>query len=205
MTIDQVRDIFGATPDLAARLRSEAAERFAPPQRPATFLDKLGPLFRRAPATDVDPSRPLASDVDALLAGGFIPPERRGQCWEVLDAWLASLAHADERLDIPDLDALEYDLGFQGLPSQFSLRQLWTRDLGIPLPPPAGGFSGYAKHGHVVATRDALRGVLEATPDELTAQTRQICVLVVTLLDLIAAHPQQPMDLIAYAAPVVAH
>ena len=49
--VDEVRDVFGAPPELAAEFRRVVAEQFPPVTTPKApgMLGKLGPLFRRPP------------------------------------------------------------------------------------------------------------------------------------------------------------
>ncbi len=77
--IDEVREIFSANPEVAERLRAAAAARFRTdlPRQPG-LLGKLGPLLR--PSTDPAaprPGVPGSEDVEDLLAGHHIPPQRR--------------------------------------------------------------------------------------------------------------------------------
>ena len=41
------------------------------------------PLMRRDPAFALNPGNPHPEDVDALLAGGFVAPERLPACWQL--------------------------------------------------------------------------------------------------------------------------
>lgn len=168
--IDAVRDIFRADDPLAAHLRGVAATRFPSRAVPAPgMLSRLGPLFRRQRATEVDPSQPLAGDVDAMLAGGFIAPDRSGACWRLLLAWLEDVGRAAHRLEFDDIDDLEFDLARAGLPSQYSLRSLAGRPLGIPLQPLRGQVVGYCKHVQAVETLHALHRLTETTSSEFAS------------------------------------
>ncbi|TRY20100.1 hypothetical protein FOJ82_04335 [Tessaracoccus rhinocerotis] len=167
ISIDAVRDIFGADPALAERLRAVAAARFAPPTR-ARPSGILG-LFRRDRQLEVDPSRPLVSDVEALLAGGYISPDRTRQCWLVLLAWLEELSTAHAELAVRELDTLEFDLARAGLHSDNSLRNLAARQLGTILRPLPGQTVGYAKHSTAVDTLDALVSLGRTADEEFAA------------------------------------
>jgi len=190
ISIDAVRDIFGADPALAERLRASAAARFAPApaERPTSLLSRLGPLRRRAPATEVDASQPLAGDVEALLAGGYVPPDRQRQGWQVLLHWLGELSAADETLLVDDLDAREFDLACAGLASDHSLRHLAGRQLGLPLRPPPGALVGYARHGQAVEALHALED-LEATAGAEFAEAIARTGPVRAMLEVVAGDP----------------
>ena len=158
--IDEVRDIFGAAPGLAARLRAVAAAAFPPPARPRPpgLLGWLGPVFKRDGKLIVDPKRPCGADVDALLAGRFCPPERLAPAWEILCAWLTELAHGQAAINAnaERLGELEFSLARAGLPSPLALGTLLANDPQLPLLPPPGTSVGYAKHHHVRAVCQAL-------------------------------------------------
>lgn len=196
ISIDAVRDIFGAEPALAERLRAVATARFAPParSRPSGILG----LFRRDRATEVDPSLPLASDVDALLAGGYVPPERTRQCWLVLQAWLDELSVAHAVLAVPDLDELDFDLARAGLPSDNSLRSLAARPLGTILRALPGQTVGYSKHTSAVETLDAL-AALRRNADEQFADAVASTTPVSELLVTVAAGPD--LDVVVLEVP----
>lgn len=188
LAIDQVRDIFGANDQLAGELREVAARAF-----PAPRLRRFAyrPLMRRDPAFALNPGNPHPEDVDALLAGGFVAPERLPACWQLLRVFLDHLAPA--RLTaIPDatlLDGIEFDLARAGLSSDFALRRLAERPLQIPLRPLPGQLAGYSKHRHAHETGLALREVLIAPVDQqstLTAETRS---LVAPVADFLADLP----------------
>lgn len=175
IAIDDVRDIFGAPPERAEQLRRVAAARF-----PAPTTKRRWGLFKRDPALAVDPTKPLRSDVDALLAGQFIAPERLPQSWRLLQGWLEELACAHSRIDYESLDAIEFDLARRGLPSTHSIRRLGERSLGIPLRDAPGMATGYSHHAHAAATHTALTVIDQ---DTLQEKTRAV---VSPLLDFLA-------------------
>ena len=115
VAIDDVRDVFRAPPELAARLRAVAAEAFAPPT-PAK-RGWLGPLTKRHRPTEVDPSVPSSPDVQALLTGAYVPPDRQRQSWILLNLWLLSLSKATAAvaLDPDGWVAVEWELARAGL------------------------------------------------------------------------------------------
>ncbi|MDO5083691.1 MAG: hypothetical protein Q4D89_09840 [Arachnia propionica] len=175
IAIDDVRDIFGAPPERAEQLRRVAAARF-----PAPTAKRRWGLFKREPALEVDPTRPLSSDVDALLAGQFVAPDRLPQSWQLLQAWLEELSCTHTTITHESLDNIEFDLARRGLPSTHSIRRLGERSLGIPLGNEPGMHTGYSHHAHAVATRTALTGIDQ---DTLQERTRT---LVVPLLDFLS-------------------
>ena len=187
IAIDDVRDIFGASPALADRLRASAATHFArPAPEPRSWLR---PLLRRDPSTAVDPAAPSSADVDALLDGGFIAPDRVAPSWRVLIAWLEELAAATRRVvwDEAAFERTEWNLARAGLNSDYSLRSLADRDLSISLRIPPGQVAGYAKHVHAVEALAGLRAAFNHP--ELTDEDRRFLTPIVEVLTVAAGQP----------------
>lgn len=170
ISIDDVRDIFRADDSLAERLRAVAAARFAAPSTARRGWFK--PLLRRDPDTEVRADHPLRPDVDALLRGGYISPDRAPHCWSLVTAWLEELAaaHREVPWEPESFDRIEWDLAACGLNSDYSLRRLAERQLQVPLRPLPGQVVGYAKHVHVSDTASALAEAV-ANP-ELSQESR---------------------------------
>ncbi len=182
--IAQVRDIFGADARLADELREVASTTFpAPTRRPGAFR----PLMRRDRSFAVDPDRPQQADVEALLSGEFIAPERAPACWHLVEAFVSHLsrAHLTVLRDAALLDRVEFDLARGGLSSRFALRRLAELPLQIPLRPLPGQLVGYAKRLHARETAVALDDVLTSPIDDqsaLTEETRRFVTPVATFL-----------------------
>ncbi|MEO7589111.1 MAG: hypothetical protein ABIS84_13925 [Arachnia sp.] len=200
ISINDVRDIFGADAGLAARLREVAARHFAPPSEPRSLLGKLGPLLSRHRPSEVDPRNPLRGDVEALLTGGHIPVERLPQSWQILVVWLGELAAQTLDITLDGLEAIEFDLALAGLPSDFSVRRLAARELGTPLRPLPHQVAGYSKHQHVVETHTELRQVHDDAGPGFGNTMRAIEPLL-GLLGGIAARPEESLDLVVVQVP----
>jgi hypothetical protein len=196
VAIDDVRDVFRAPPELAARLRTVAAEAFAPPT-PAK-RGWLGPLTKRHRPTEVDPSVPSSPDVQALLTGAYVPPDRQRQSWILLNLWLLSLSKATAAvaLDPDGWVAVEWELARAGLNSDYAVRSLFDRPLALPLPPLPGQVAGYAKHVHAVETLDALAEA--AARADLSPKGRDAVASVVGVLRVAAEHD---LDVVVVGAP----
>ncbi|MFD0866055.1 hypothetical protein ACFQ06_09555, partial [Tessaracoccus lubricantis] len=147
----------------------------------------FGPLMRRDPATEVDPRLPMRGDVDALLTGAYIPPDRMAQSWQVFLAWLDDLSAARREIpwDPAAFERVEWDLARCGLNSDYSLRSLADRQLAVPLRPLPGQVVGYAKRVHAVEALEDYRRVL-ANP-ELTDEARGWLEPVVEVLEAVSA------------------
>lgn len=205
IAITEVRDIFSAPPELAARLRATAAREFGAQERTPTqgLLGKLGPVFTRQPdAVVVRPDVPSGSDVEHLLAGRFVPPHRLESAWRLLEAWLVDLSWGETSTDLAagDLPALDFDLAKAGVAARFGVGDLIKGDLGLALRPAPRLAAGYLSFGMVGALADAWRPVV----DELEPDHQ---VLVRGLLnwldgfpgwaDQASAENRQPPDLVA--------
>lgn len=146
ISVDEVRDIFGASEDDAELLRAVAARRFGQPAAHHGLLGKLGPLFARpvdAPVLTAD--SPTRDDCETLLAGQHVPPSRLTASWRLLAAWLEAKAWSTHSvaLDEHSLNAIEFDLGRTQVPAKFSPRALLSADLGITLRPAPAMMAGY--------------------------------------------------------------
>ena len=200
ININDVRDIFGADPPLAAQLQELAATQYAPERPEKSLLGRLGPLLARNRRTEVDTRRPLSCDVEAILSGGHIPLERLPQCWQLLLLWLDTLAAQRLGMTLNDLEAIEFELARAGLPSTFSLRSLATRELGISLRPLPEQVVGYSKHCHVVEVARQLRWVHDDAPEEFEA-TMNFIEPLLGLVEGIAQRPEQALDLVVIQVP----
>ncbi|MFT4293894.1 MAG: hypothetical protein QM582_00600 [Micropruina sp.] len=173
--VDEVRDVFCASPELATEFRRIVAEQFPPAvtPKPPGMLGKLGPLFRKPPeAVVVRPDTPVDADVADLLTGRFIAPDRQPVAWRLLEAYLAVTAWNRHRieLDVSRFNDLEFDLARAGVDPRFGLAKLVNRELGIPLPSYPGLSTGYTPHGIALEAAAAWRNALP----HLSPQNRAI-------------------------------
>ena len=199
ISINDLRDIFGAEATLAAHLRGIATRSFAPERPQKSALEKIGPLFRRHRPTEIDVTRPQPGDVDALLGGGHVSADRLPQSWRLLIAWLESISAQHQSVILQDFDRIEFDLARAGLPSDFSLRNLAARDLGTPLQPLPGQIVGYSKHSHVVATACHLR-LVQAQAAAGFEDTMNAVQPLIAVLDGIESRPEETLDLVVVQA-----
>lgn len=200
ISINDVRDIFGADATLAAQLRDVATRGFLLERPKKPVLEKIGPLFTRHRATEVDVSLPQPGDVDALLAGGYVPPDRLLQCWQLLVLWLESISAQHRTVTLDGFDRIEFDLARAGLPSDFSLRNLASRDLGTPLHPLPDQIVGYSKHSHVTATARHLR-LVQAQAAAGFEETMDAVQPLIGVLDSIEHRPELDLDLVVIQVP----
>lgn len=203
--VDEVRDMFGADPDLAGRLRAVAAERFPTSlgemRSKQTLLGRIGPLLGRPIDPPHVPAGPSPVDVENLVQGRHVDPSRRPQAWLIVEAWLETLASGDWRVPAgrTDVERIGFDLARAELPSQFGLERLWGRDLSIGLPPAPGMRVGYSKNQHVIETYAAMESRVYAVDQ---ASRQQVAALVEFLGRFVAwdaeeqAAGRSPLDLV---------
>ncbi len=120
---------------------------------------KLRPVTRTDDETPILPVNwPTPNDVEDLIAGRYVSPDRLTRCWRVFDLWLHEMSWGTHTmaLDPGGADDFEFDLARAGLPSELSLRRLFGGDPQIPLRPAPGMRTGYSRAAHVTATRTAL-------------------------------------------------
>jgi hypothetical protein len=167
VSISDVRSLFHPTAETAEALRSDVPFHVASPYRPSRFL----PFLRRDPGAPVlAPDSPLPADVDHLLHGHYVPPERLAPSWQIVTHWLDRLAAGTLRLDLDRADrgALDFDLARAGVAAHFALRNLWARDAALPLRPVPGSEVGYQRYGVACELGEAWRSSLEALEGSVT-------------------------------------
>lgn len=167
VSINDVRALFRPTGDMADTLRGDVPFHVLTPYKQSWFK----PLLKQDPGAPVFASdSPLPSDVDRLLHGHFVAPDRLVPTWKIVNHWLDRLSSATLRLDIDRAtsEKLDFDLARAGVASHFALRTLWARDASLPLQPLAGSHVGYQRYAVAVELGEAWRasiGALEGSVD----------------------------------------
>lgn len=165
ISIDEVRGIVSADLDTAGRLRAAATEHFnlGTPVQPG-LLGKLGPFLRKggdpaAPRSD----SPTAQEVEDLLAGRFVPPDRLIPAWNLLEYWfdVVAFSHAAWTLKEPGLGDFDFDLARAEIPSRYGLSELFKNSLGITLTRCTGLAAGWAPGHHAEAIAASWPNALE--------------------------------------------
>lgn len=159
IAIDEVRGIFSADPDTADYLRAATAEHFdSITKTPKGLLGKIGPLLRGGPDPAAPrPGSPRPEDVEDLLSGRYIPPQRLVSAWNLLDFWLDTLAlgTAQWPLSEPELHDFDFDLARAQVSSRFGLSELFKADLGISMTRCPGLAAGWVPGRHALAMAEA--------------------------------------------------
>ncbi len=183
--IEEVRGIFGASPQIAEQLRELASQAFAPPQAAARggLLGKLGPIFRKVPASPViSPTQPVPHDVEVLLAGAYVPPERVGATWRVLETLVQATAWGSIRMELTQqsLADLDFALARGGVSSAVGLRHLLNTNPSLNLT----GVQGLTVGWHPYETALAMAGAYRsAMPQIKTAEQQELITALATWLD----------------------
>jgi hypothetical protein len=169
--IDEVRGIFSAEPENADRLRTAATQRFGASAIPQPgLLGKLGPLLRgnHDPAAP-RPGAPSPQDIEDLLAGHFVPPDRLVPAWNLLEFWIEHLALSSARWQLSEagLNELDFALAKAQVPSWYGLSDLFKANLGISLTRCAGLADGFVRGEHARAMATAwASGLAELDPSQ---------------------------------------
>ncbi|MGH3339355.1 MAG: DUF7691 family protein [Propionibacteriaceae bacterium] len=163
--IDEVRGMFGASPLVAEHLREVARRAFAPPAVEARggLLSKLGPIFRRVPATPlISPTQPEPHDVEVLLAGEYVPPERTGATWRLLETLVQDIAWGSTRMSLTaqSLDDLDFALARGGVAASVGLRHLLNSAMSLNLVPVEGLTVGWHPYHKALAMAAAYRSAI---------------------------------------------
>ncbi|MDN5760884.1 MAG: hypothetical protein L0H41_01015 [Microlunatus sp.] len=194
--IEEMRGIIGAgnqTPEL----RAAADRAFAPAvsPKPRGLIAKLGPLFKRPPDAPVlSPTDPEPLDVDALLAGAYISPERTGASWRVLEALTQYRCWGSTRmpLTLQSLDELDFALARGGVAAAVGLGHLLASNTDVRLIPVPGLTVGWHRHDKALAMAGAYRA---AMPQIKSEEQRELVSALATWLDGFIPWSQVAADL----------
>jgi hypothetical protein len=183
--IDELRGIFGAPPETADHLRRLAEQALAPraPDSRSGLLSKLGPIFRRAPATPViSPTQPEPHDVEVLLAGAYVPPERIGATWRLVEILVQGMAWGSSRMSLTAqaLDELDFALARGGVSAAAGLRHLLSTTPSLNLTQVQGLTVGWHPHEKALAMAGVYRSAL---PQIKTDEQRDMINALVSWLD----------------------
>jgi hypothetical protein len=184
--IDEVRSMFGAAPAEKDRLREIATHALTPPQderRRGGLLTKLGPMFKRPPAAVViSPTQPVPQDVEVLLAGAYVPPDRTGATWRVLETLVQGTAWGSTLMSLTaeSLDDLDFALARGGVSASVGLRHLLNSTTSVTLVPVHGLTVGWHPHEKALAMAGAYRA---AMPQVQTREQQEMVAALVTWLD----------------------
>lgn len=100
LAVGELRGVVGVDPAAAGRLRALAGRVLGAASPAPSARDPLGPLYRRVPgAPVVRPDDPTRRDLDTLLAGLPVPPDRVAATWRLVEALVAGLAWAATDVD----------------------------------------------------------------------------------------------------------
>lgn len=182
--LDEMRGIVGAG-ELTAELREAAGRAFTPPEpaRSRGLIGKLGPIFRRSPDAPVlSPTDPEPRDVDVLLAGAYISPDRMGASWRVLETLVQYRCWGSTRMPLTrqSLDDLDFALARGGVVAAVGLGHLLTSTTNIRLIPVTGLTVGWHRHDKALAMAGAYRA---AMPQIKTDEQRALVAGLVSWLD----------------------
>ena len=210
ISLDEVRGMFGAHPQEQERLRRVASTALTPPRDPARhggLIGKLGPILRRPPgAVVISPTQPVPQDVDVLLSGGYVPPDRTGATWRLLEILVQGTAWSSTLMSLSpeSLDELDFALARGGVHAAVGLRHLLTSPTSISLVPVHGLTVGWHPYEKALAMAEAYRAAL---PEIKTQQQQEMVAALVGWLDgftswsQVAAEQGRPVpDLVGFWA-----
>jgi len=177
--------MFGASPQVAEHLREVARRAFAPPAVEARsgLLSKLGPIFKRVPATPViSPTQPEPHDVEVLLAGAYVPPDRTGATWRLLETLVQGIAWGSTRMSLTpqSLDDLDFALARGGVSASVGLHHLLNSTMSLNLIPVQGLTVGWHPHHKALAMAAAYRSAIQ---DIKTEEQREMIKSLTSWLD----------------------
>ena len=110
----------------------------------------------------VSTTQPEPRDVEVLLTGAYVPHERTGATWRVLETLVQGMAWGSTKMALTAqaLDDLDFALARGGAPSSVGLRHLLSSPTSLTLLPVEGLTVGWSPHGKALAMADAYRGAM---------------------------------------------
>lgn len=174
--IDEVRNMIGASPQEQERLRGLAHSLLGPAVGSGGgggLLSKLGPIFKRPPAAPViAPTQPVPQDVDVLLAGAYVAPDRLGATWRVLETLVQGSAWGSTLVSLsPEaLDELDFALASGGVSAAVGLHHLLNSPPSLTLLPVHGLTVGWHPYEKVLALAEAYRSALPQVKSQEQAE-----------------------------------
>lgn len=170
--IDELREVFSGSDAVASRLRTLAASAYPPPP-PAppkgNLLSRLGPFSKRGTdAPVIRPGVPSGSDLDDLLHGHEVAPDRLSAVWALVGLWLRDAAWGEFAFELDEhaMDAFDFELSAAGVDPRFGLRRVLNDQLALPLKPLPGQVTGYVRGAHGRAMASAWAAAVDRLPDD---------------------------------------
>lgn len=174
----------GADEHTAAWARDTAAPLFAPeePVRPRGLVTRL--FGRRSVPDHPDPDRPGPDDVEAVLAGRYVTPDRSAACWAVLEYLTAALAWGCWEIDLDrrGLEDFDFAVARAGGSADLGLGRLLRTDARIGLTRAPGLCVGYLPLG-VVRHSGRLLGGIDLSDTAYADQARDLATFLDRLPD----------------------
>jgi hypothetical protein len=155
LNVDEAREMFGASPELADELRTLAAPLLTQSGLQPESTHHRG-RHTSGPSDAASTNPPVtADDVEQLIAGHFVPPQKLDVAWQIVTAWFTGRAwdHLDLAVNAGTINGWDFDLARFGMSSTYALAQLGARDAQLPLRPVPGLRVGYQRHDHAVHTQ----------------------------------------------------
>ncbi len=193
--INEMRDLFQGSPQVAERLSQLVAETYPtrPEPPPRGFFDRL---MRRdeQPATVATRTQggPTSDDVDRVVRGHFVSPDRLPAAWNLVTIWLGDRAWGTTRIEIDESagNDLDFDLAAAGVPPSASVRSLFERSLQLPIQPLPGGAAGYLRGQRA----DAMRAAWVSAVPRLSPENAETAQQMVTWLGGLDSWRDQARD-----------
>jgi len=187
INVADIRSWFQAPEDLANALRAAAKAVLTDDQAATKRF-----LLRRKPQAPAN--APTYHDVDVLLGGQFVPNDRLDASWVIVRSWLDEFGFGHITTDLPRarLDDWEFDLVRTGVPTQLSIRHLWSHSLDVGPRTTSNMSVGYISHQLAQRLVQHWQEALE----ELEPETAEFAKTVINFAASWSQNPAQP-DIVA--------
>ena len=175
IAIDEADVLFHAPPDTAVALRAIARDLFGPTGGGAR--GGRPSWFGRPASRPLPPDHPTDDDIDTLLNGRFVRPDRLIPSWRLIETWIAAMSWGQRHdpLDVAQLDAIDFDLAKAGVAPSLGLRALVSRGWNAPIGFVPGLVAGAVTGEHVDAMLAAWTPVIDELDGAHAGLVRERC------------------------------
>lgn len=160
MEVKQLRALAAGDSEVYRQMLTSLNEHFPAPKteegRPGHLISRLGPILKRPINKLTAPSRPLPSDVAAVIEGRVLPRARHQYAWAVIWAWLNDNSLANTKLDPSDVALRIADDTLRHMHQPALNTLIAPRVLGLRLPDIIQRRSGWASYSETLRIRPVL-------------------------------------------------
>lgn len=197
-----VSKMFAANESFASSLRELTSE-ILPKNNPRkTKLSQLVRLWNSpSKAPDSNNNSPSQDDIDRMLHGLEIAPERRPQAWQIFECWVRGISYSNWITEVSkeQLNKLESHGIKLGIPAEYVLSKLFITKLEIPLSEYPELQNGYVNYQFIEGFYLAWKEIMPSISANISAAETQILTDLLVFFRNVLNYADEPELLIFYS------